>query len=145
MEKKSIFQLIHTIEQMNNQTILHFTARFPYPIGVSPVLVLAELRVKGPRKQVELAEVLGYTKGAMTSIANKLVALGLAQRMYDESDRRIIQLCITDKGNEAFSVAQKIGEGMYLELFKTFTPDEIATYLSLQQKLLNSAKDKNRD
>lgn len=142
MEKKDIFQLIHTIEQMNNQTITHFTARFPYSIGVSPVLVLAELRTKGPRKQVELAEVLGYTKGAMTSIANKLVLLGLAERKYDDTDRRIIQLCITDKGNEAFIVAQKIGEEMYMELFKTFTPDEIATYLSLQQKLLNSAKNK---
>ncbi|ATP41474.1 MarR family transcriptional regulator [Solibacillus sp. R5-41] len=140
MEKKSIFQLIHTVEQMNNEYIIRFTKRYPYPIGVSPILVLAELRTKGPRKQVELAEVLGYTKGAMTSIANKLVSLDLAERMYDETDRRIIQLRITEKGNEAFLMAQKIGEEMYMELYKIFTPEEIATYLSLQQKLLSNAK-----
>lgn len=140
MEKKSIFQLIHKIEQMNNRNIIHFTQRYPYPIGVSPILVLAELRTKGPRKQVELADVLGYTKGAMTSIANKLVTLGLASRMYDETDRRIVQLCITEKGEEAFITAQKIGEEMYMELFKAFTPDEIETYLSIQQKLLNNVK-----
>ncbi|MEG0265999.1 MAG: MarR family transcriptional regulator [Erysipelotrichaceae bacterium] len=140
MEKKSIFQLIHTIEQMNNEYIIRFTQKYPYPIGVSPILVLAELKTKGPRKQVELAEVLGYTKGAMTSIANKLVTLGLADRVYDKTDRRIIQLRITDKGQEAFLTAQRMGEEMYLELYQILTPDEIATYLALQQKLLNHAK-----
>ena len=57
---------------------MRFTKAFPYPLGISPILVLSELRTKGPQKQVELAETVGYTKGAMTNIATKLVNLGLA-------------------------------------------------------------------
>lgn len=136
MQQNNIFQLIHMIEQMNNENIVRFTKKFSYPIGVSPILVLLELKLKGMLKQMELAEMLGYTKGAMTSIANKLVALELAERVYDDSDRRIIQLLITDKGIEALNAAQKIGEEIYLTMFSSLTPEELQTYLLLQQKLL---------
>lgn len=136
MEKQNIFQLIHMIEQMNNENIVRFTQKFPYPLGISPVLVLSELKNNGIRKQVELAELLGYTKGAMTSIANKLVQLELAERVYDETDRRIIQLQITDKGQSALKTAQVIGEEIYTQLFSVFTEEELTQYLRLQQKLI---------
>ncbi|MEG0260704.1 MAG: MarR family transcriptional regulator, partial [Lysinibacillus sp.] len=105
MEQTSIFKLIHTIELMNNENIKRFTRKFPYPLGISPILVLAELRTKGPQKQAKLAETLGYTKGAMTSIAAKLVKLELAERLYDETDRRTVQMVITKAGKEALKDA----------------------------------------
>ena len=137
MEQNNLFHLIHTLEQMNNENIVRFTRQFPFPIGISPILVLSELKQQGEKKQVELAELLGYTKGAMTSIANKLVANGLAKRIYDENDRRIIQLCITEKGAEALNKAQQIGEEIYIDIFSVLTEEELTTYLTLQQKLLD--------
>lgn len=139
MEKQNIFQLIHMIEQMNNANIVRFTQQFPYPIGISPILALAELKKHGVRKQVELAESLGYTKGAMTNIANKLVQLELAERVYDVADRRIIQMKITNKGLEALKIAQTVGEELYTELFAVFTEDELAQFLSLHYKLMQRA------
>lgn len=125
------------IEQMNNENIVQFTKKFQYPIGISPILVLLELRDNGQLKQVELADRLGYTKGAMTSIANKLVTNQLVERVFDESDRRTIRLSITEKGKQALNEANEIGKGIYLDLFSALTPEEVQMYLALQQKILN--------
>ncbi len=140
MRQKSIFQLIHLVEQMNNEHIVRFTSQYTYPIGVSPILVLNELNTRGARKQVELAELLGFTKGAMTNISNKLVDLGLAERLYDDKDRRTIQLQITPEGLNALKQAQSIGEKLFTELFSVFTGEELAQYFQLQEKLAASMK-----
>ncbi|MGI2327846.1 MarR family winged helix-turn-helix transcriptional regulator [Planococcus sp. YIM B11945] len=139
MEKTDIFQLINVIEQLNNANIVLFTKKFSYPLGISPILVLAELKDKGPRKQMELAEMVGLTKGALTNISTKLVKLALVERLYDEEDRRIIRLRITDKGLEALQEAHKAGNAIYLDLFDSFSEDELNEYWRLQNKLLEAS------
>lgn len=137
----SIFKLIHMIDQMNNANIVRFTKAFPYPLGISPILVLSELRIKGPQKQVELAETIGYTKGAMTSIATKLVDLGLAERLYDENDRRTIRLKITTEGENALVKAQSIGKDVFIKLFEVLDAKEIEQYLKIQEKLIKGIQE----
>lgn len=139
MEKTNIFQLINTVEQLNNANIIHFTKKFSYPLGISPILVLAELAVKGPRKQIELAEKVGLTKGALTNISTKLAGLGLVERLYEEEDRRTVRLRITDQGIAALNEAQKIGNAIYTELFDSFSEDELKEYMRLQKKLVNAS------
>ncbi|MET4559559.1 DNA-binding MarR family transcriptional regulator [Lysinibacillus parviboronicapiens] len=142
MEQTSIFKLIHMIEQMNNANIIRFTKAFPYPLGISPILVLNELHSNGPQKQAELAETIGYTKGAMTNIAEKLVKLGLAERLYDQADRRTIRLMITNEGEKALVKAQSIGKEVFIQLFEVLNEEEIAQYLLIQEKLVQGIQDK---
>ena len=144
MKQTSIFRLIHMIDQMNNANIIRFTKEFPYPLGVSPILVLSELKHKGPQRQAELAETIGYTKGAMTSIAEKLVKLGLAERLYDENDRRTIRLQITEEGKNAFTKAQDVGKDVFIQLFEVLNEEEIEQYLLILEKLVQGIKDRNQ-
>ncbi|WP_226036760.1 MarR family winged helix-turn-helix transcriptional regulator [Aquibacillus saliphilus] len=141
MRETNIFKLIHAIEQINNENIIRFTKAFPYPLGISPILVLAELNSNGFQKQVELANTLGYTNGAMTNIATKLVHLGLAEKSSDEHDRRATKLKITPAGEKALSEAQTIGKELFMQHFEVLTEEEINQYLSIQEKLLKH-KDK---
>ncbi|MHA6261162.1 MarR family winged helix-turn-helix transcriptional regulator [Sporosarcina sp. CAU 1771] len=138
MERKDLFKLIRAIEQMNNENIKQFTKRFQHPLGISPILVLSDLRTKGPQRQAELAESHGYTRGAMTSIADRLVKLGFVERLYDEADRRTVQLSITRAGEEALKEAQAIGDEVFVHLFKNLSEDEIAQYLKIQEKIVHS-------
>lgn len=142
MEQANIFKLIHAIEKMNNHNIIQFTKQYPYPLGISPILVLSELRQKGPQKQVELAETLGYTKGAMTNIANKLVNLEFVDRLNVKQDKRANQLSITSTGEKALVEAQEIGKEMFVDLFQVLTEEEIDQYLSIQEKLLQGIEDR---
>lgn len=144
MKQKNIFKLIRTVEQMNNENIMQFTKAFQHPLGISPILVLAELRTKGPQKQAELAETIGYTKGAMTNISEKLVRLGFAERLYDESDRRTIQLQITTAGMNALKEAQAIGEDVFMLLFESLSEEEINQYLLIQEKIVQGIESRKK-
>lgn len=141
-QTSSIFKLIHALEQINNDDIIGFTKEFKYPLGISPILVLSELRTKGPQKQVELAETIGYTKGAMTNIATKLVELGLSERLYDENDRRTIQLKITPLGEQALVDAHEIGKKLFMQRFEVLSEEELTQYLMIQEKLVQSIQER---
>ncbi|UOQ50670.1 MarR family transcriptional regulator [Gracilibacillus caseinilyticus] len=130
----NIFKLIHMIEKINNEHIIHFTKAYSYPLGISPILALSELRSHGPLKQVELAN----TKGAMTNIATKLVNLGLAVRQPDEQDKRTIRMVITPEGEKALSEAQAIGKKLFMDIFEVLSEEELNQYLMIQEKLLEA-------
>lgn len=140
MEQDNIFQLIRTVEQFTNESILRWSKSFRLNVGISSILVLSELKSGGPQKQTELANKLGYTPGALTNIANKLLELGLATRKPDASDRRIIRLAITGEGRELLKEAQEKGQWMKQELFSVLTEEEIAQFLRIHEKLLNNIR-----
>lgn len=141
MEESDVFKLIRTVERFSNESILKWTKTFPHNIGVSLILVLAELEQKGPRKQSELARQFGYTPGAMTNIATKLIKDGYAERKYDTKDRRIIRLMITEKGTQLLQEAQTKGRELRKELFSVLTDEEIEQFLLIHEKLLTNFED----
>lgn len=47
----------------------------------------------------QISRVLGTTSAAMTSVADKLEALGLAKRMFHDTDRRQHPIIVTARGN----------------------------------------------
>ncbi|WP_423799813.1 MarR family winged helix-turn-helix transcriptional regulator [Neobacillus sp. SAB-20_R2A] len=138
MEKDNIFKLIHTVELFTNEAIIRWNKAFQHNIGISPILVLAELKVKGPQKQTVLAEKLGYTPGAMTNIANRLIKLGFAERKYNEEDRRTVFLSITKEGTAVLREAQKKGQELRTQLFQVLTEEEVQQFLSIHEKLLKN-------
>lgn len=136
MEDTNIFRLIRTVELFTNETIVKWTIAFPYHIGISSILVLSELRANGMQKQSTLSNQLGYTPGAMTNIANKLLKEGYAERKYDENDRRIVLLSITDKGLTVINEAQETGRELRKEIFGVLSEEEIKQFLAIHEKLL---------
>lgn len=138
MEERNVFSLIRTVERFSNESMLRWMRAFPYSVGISSILVLEELREKGPRKQSELANQFGYTPGAMTNIATKLIKEAYAERKYDSDDRRIIRLCITEPGHQLLQEAQKVGENLRTELFSVLSDEEIRQFLLIHEKLLTN-------
>ncbi|MFS0841021.1 MarR family winged helix-turn-helix transcriptional regulator [Paenibacillus sp. 1P03SA] len=143
MEKTDVFKLIHAVELFTNEAIIRWTKSFQPNIGISPIIALAELNQHGPQKQSVLAAKLGYTPGAMTNIAGRLTKLGLAERRYNESDRRNVFLAITDKGITVLREAQKKGQELRIEMFQVLNEEEIQQFLSIYEKLLKNFKDKD--
>lgn len=138
MEKTDIFKLIHAVELFTNEVIIRWMKSFEHNIGISPVLVLSELKQKGQQKQTILARHLGYTPGAMTNIANRLIKLGLAERKYNKEDRRNVFLSITDKGMDVLHEAQQKGQELRAELFQVLSEEEVQQFLKINEKLLKN-------
>ena len=145
MRETDIFRLIHAVEALTNETIIRWTKSFKHNIGISPILVLAELKQRGPQQQTVLAKKLGYTPGAMTNIANRLVKRNLAKRQYDESDRRHVYLAITDEGRDLLEEAHEKGKEIRMNMFKVLTEEEVKQYLAIQEKLLKYFGENGRE
>lgn len=145
MEKvNNIFTLIHMIKQVTNENIVRFTNEFSYPIGISTIVTLAEIHASGPVKQIDLSDKLGYSRSTITNMADKLVKLGLVERVYDEKDRRTIHLQITEQGKEALEEAKAIGDKIYSEQYSVLTEEELEQYIRIQKKLWKSMRHAKR-
>lgn len=137
LEEENVFELIRTVEQFSSEMILRWSRMFPQNIGLSPILVLYELKHSGPRKHSELAKTLGYTPGAVTNIANRLIKSGYANRNRDKADRRIVRLELTDAGEDILKEAQLKGQELRKEVFEHLTVEELAQFLNIHKKLLH--------
>lgn len=144
MDRDNLFKLIHTVEAVTNESIILWNDTFPHNVGVSPILVLGELKRNGPQNQMKLAEKLGFTGGAMTNIAAKLVKSGLAVRRSNARDRRQVLLEITAEGVLVLLEAQKVGEKQHIEMFETLSAEEIVQFLTINEKILNDLKAKRK-
>ena len=62
---------------------------------------------------------LAIPKPQVTTLIDKLVAEEMAERLYDENDRRIIYIRLTDKGKKTFCEVKKIiSESLRLTLLQ---------------------------
>lgn len=145
MKETDIFRLIHAVETLTNETIIQWTKSFKHNIGISPILVLSELKHHGPQQQTVLAKKLGYTPGAMTNIANRLVKLNLAERQYNESDRRHVYMSITTEGLSLLEEAHQRGKELRMNMFNVLTEEEVKQYLAIQQKMLKYLEESTKE
>ncbi|OAB47307.1 MarR family winged helix-turn-helix transcriptional regulator [Paenibacillus antarcticus] len=144
MGQTDIFKLIRSGELFTNEAIIRWMKSFDYNIGISPVLVLTELKLRGTQKHTTLSKKLGYSPGAITSIADRLIKLGLAEREYNENDRRNVFLSITDKGLEVQKEAQQKGLELHVELFKVLSEEEVQQFINIYDKLLKNFDNNDR-
>jgi len=67
---------------------------------MDPTFFALVLLVKRPRPISEIGRRMHRSKPNMTAIVNKLMGEGLAERLPDRSDRRIVMVGITGKGRD---------------------------------------------
>ncbi|SFK67802.1 DNA-binding transcriptional regulator, MarR family [Paenibacillus sp. 1_12] len=70
--------------------------------GMTPAqgFLLERLEIEGPLKASQIADMLCYTPGAITTLSDKLIAAGLVERERTDEDRRVVYLSITEAGRQ---------------------------------------------
>lgn len=137
MYKTDILQLIHTLQLFTNHATVKWNRAFEGDLGISSLLVLATLESEGQQRQTELAHILGLTPGAITNISDKLIKKGYAQRKFDDHDRRVIYLAITEEGKKIIKLARAKGEQVQTEIFQVLNESEYEQLLKIYKKLLS--------
>jgi len=112
MAKESKEALISRVLELF-KTLGHNRMRYQKEPWQNLVVPLAQLKslflinIKGCINVRELAQELGVTPGNVTSIVDRLVGQGLAERSESPDDRRMVLLRITDKGRETITEIQE--------------------------------------
>ncbi|MDD5172449.1 MAG: MarR family transcriptional regulator [Candidatus ainarchaeum sp.] len=81
--------------------------------GMKPLPMDAQYMILGLLKQgampmSELGRHMGRSKPSMTAIVDDLIGEGLARRLPDKDDRRIIRIEMTEKGKKIMEERRKI-------------------------------------
>lgn len=140
MNEKTIFGLIHSMDQVTNHLIIQWNKMFKENLGISHILVLGHLKENGKSRPSDIARALGLTPPTLTHLSEKLVQKKLATRLVDDNDRRIVYLVITDTGIELIRRAQEEGETLRKNLFEKLTDEEREQLLLIYEKLSDSIK-----
>jgi DNA-binding MarR family transcriptional regulator len=69
--------------------------------------ILKVLKKRGELPMSEIGRMVYISKSNMTSLIDNLVAHHLAQRLPDKNDRRVINIALTDEGNELLNEWRK--------------------------------------
>ena len=128
-------ELLYSVRQYTQTVMNKWLQKFPYSVSISALLVLEELKINGPQKQVTLTKALNLTPGAMTNIAAKLVNEKYAERVYDLQDRRITQLKITDIGLDLLKNAYETDAEINTDLLNTLSEEEKELFIELLKKV----------
>jgi DNA-binding MarR family transcriptional regulator len=84
----------------------------------------------------ELSKLLGIDTGLMTRTLDKLEAKGLLKRSRSDDDRRVVNLTLTEKGEEVAAQIPEIAPQVLNERLKKFTKAEFEELRRLLRKFI---------
>ncbi|MFO1442394.1 MarR family transcriptional regulator [Bacillus sp. Bva_UNVM-123] len=69
-------------------------------LSQNQLILLLQLKINGGMKATEIADFFSVTPGAVTSMCDKLEKLDLMQRVRESEDRRVVNMMLTNNGEE---------------------------------------------
>lgn len=74
-----------------------------HSISLVHINVLTSLRIEGPLSMRRLAERLDISDASATGIVDRMEKRGLVERRHDTADRRVVLVCLTDRGTQVLN------------------------------------------
>jgi DNA-binding MarR family transcriptional regulator len=101
----------------------------PDAAGISPysptIAVLKVVKRQGPISMSAIAQALYYSKQNLTNIVDQLVADGYVERMADPSDRRVLNIALTEAGRTFMARRKEMIEKRLVEDLSHLTEQEL--------------------
>jgi DNA-binding MarR family transcriptional regulator len=103
-----------------------------------PIAVLVIVKKRGPVSMSAIAQELSYSKQNLTKIVDQLVKQGLVERTPDPSDRRVLNIELTEGGRQYMAARRErirerlvqdlshLSDAELEELFDTFERVKVA-------------------
>lgn len=104
--------------------------------------LLFTLHTSGSLKVSELADILGLTPGAITGIADKLVAEDLISRERANDDRRVVYIELTTKGKEVVDDILESQKETFSSFFNVLPEEDIQHLRRIFTQLLANMDNK---
>lgn len=106
-------------------------------ITLPQFLILDFLDRNGPSNMKNLAQLMRVTTAATTGIVDRLVKSGYVKRGYDSSDRRVIKINLTDKGESLVRNVNQRRRQMVIKIFSKLPESDRRDYLRIITQMKN--------
>lgn len=113
-------------------------------ISGSQSTILWKLDKHGPQKVTTIAEQMSITPGAVTSLSDKLIANGYANRNRATNDRRVVYLEITEKGKELLHQLRAEIKSSTAYFFAGLSDEDLEHLVRIYRLVLKNMDEQNR-
>ncbi|ATF11279.1 MarR family transcriptional regulator [Brevibacillus sp. HB1.4B] len=114
-------------------------------VSGSQAMLLRILDMNGPQKASSIAERMNITPGAVTSLADKLIACGYATRNRDNTDRRVVQLDITDQGKEILQQYKAVVRNTIEQFFAGVSDEDKQHLVRIYRQVLKNIEQQREE
>lgn len=108
-------------------------------LGHHDLRVIEYLGEEGPQMMRSVAEHLGLAVNSTTSLIDNLENKNFVQRTRSETDRRVVNVELTNEGRRVFEVASSAKHQFHRSLLAALTDDEQQILLVLFRKIAREA------
>ena len=110
-------------------------------ISITEIHTVEAVGLYGSKTMSEVAMELGITMGTLTTAVDKLIKKGYLERSRSSTDRRIVNVRLTNRGKLAYRIHEKFHLDMVKAIMMDFTPQEEEVLLTALSKLNKHLKE----
>lgn len=128
--------LLIALRQVNHAIDLH-SHKLSRETGLTfpQLLVLQALSATGRAKPSVIARDISLSQATVTSIADRLEQAGLIERERGATDRRVLELVLSDKGRQRLEAAPEPLQAGFVAAFSALEPWEQSQLVSSVQRI----------
>ncbi len=138
--KKLLQEIIESFISLQRSLQQRSASKHGLPHGQKAAFFIIASRQQINTKQ--LAETLHITPGAVTQLAESLVADGYVERSASNQDRRIINLQLTEKGKIKLRQMKQERLQMMLEVCNDTSDQDLQTFLNVMKNFINNIEER---
>lgn len=112
-----------------------FLPQTEYKLASGHVLILLHVFNKTTCTASDIASFLGITSGGVTGLTDTLLKNNLINRTRLESDRRVVQITLTNEGEKIVEQITEERAKMFTQLFQNMDEKEIEEIVRIFKKL----------
>jgi len=136
--KYLIIQFIERLHDVKHRFLSEANVSCDLPFSQMAILHLVEQHQDIGIKQ--MAQLLGITSSAVTQLVNTLVDKGYLSRHDNSSDRRSLQINLTQKCREEVEQLEQRQIERMTGVFEALSDEELENYIKLNKKIIDSLK-----
>ncbi|MDF2486494.1 MAG: hypothetical protein K0R46_2662 [Herbinix sp.] len=110
-------------------------------LSITEIHTIEAIGLYGAKTMSEASMELGITMGTLTIAVDKLIKKGYLERSRSNSDRRIVNVNLTNRGKLAYRIHEKFHLDMVKAIMLDFTLQEEEALLRALSKLNKHLKD----
>ncbi|QOR66917.1 MarR family transcriptional regulator [Cytobacillus suaedae] len=142
----NIFEnLLTSLKRASEVSVSIMKPRDEGEINHGLVILLFMIHNKKEIKTSEISEHFGVTSGAATGIADKLEGLGLIERKRSTSDRRVVSLVLSEKGEKLVQDKKKEHVELYQYILNDFSEKELLETIHMLNKISDRIERYNKE
>lgn len=131
---KKLYELSHSTHHLLHQYISKSTK---YPLSPPQFWLLRLLEKHGTCTPSDVAQTMGVTSGAVTSLADRLYKQELITRERSKKDRRVVELSLTTKGKEIIELLSQERLSQLSEVCSRLSEEDISNTIHFYSKINN--------